>query len=352
MLINRYFDRGGRGEFGSGRANASLLRVFGRNSMVRVTGARESEPLAAERRRICGYFDERQDAAGKVRFMHGLLRENPAAAEAHFSRIEKAFASFTDSDRRSPAFSQALAEVSADDAARARYLASVRAEGQPALRSRMIALAGTLGWLSPAQQRAETVAMINDALARNAMGFAEVDLVCSLNQDGALDAEAQRIAAPAARGRGATHAAVMACLGSEQAHGEMLRALSSPSEKDVRIAQAYFRHRPIEEREELRLLAREITRMPGAGAAQVRALDTLGRLHISDREILEGLSRAFADAKSVNVQRAIAEVFIRSDHKAIHRGNLVGILREHRLEPPGRGQDLIDVLIARLQTPA
>jgi hypothetical protein len=118
----------------------------------------------------------------------------------------------------------------------------------------------------------------------------------------------------------------------------------------VQIAQVYFRHRPIDEREELRALAREITRMPGAGAAQVRALDTLARLHISDREILEDLSRFFADAKSVNVQRAIAEVFIRSDHKAIHRGDLIGILREHRLKPPGGGQDLIDVLIARLQS--
>ena len=352
MLINRYFDRGGRGEFGSGRANASLLKVFGRNSMVRVPGVRPSEPLAAERRQICRFFDERQDAARKVRFMHGLLREDPAAPEAHFSRIEKAFAAFTDSDRSSPAFLEALAEVSADDAARARYLASVRAQAQPALRSRMIVLAGTLGWLSPEQQRAENVAMINDMLARDSTGFAEVDLVCSLNRDGTLDGELRRISVPASRSKRATHSAVMACLGSEDAHGEMLRALASPSEKDVQIAQVYFRHRPIEGREELRLLAREITRMPGAGAAQVRALDTLARLHISDREILEDLSRAFADAKSVSVQRAIAEVFIRSDHKALHRGDLIGILREHRLKAPGGGQDLIDVLIARLQAPA
>jgi hypothetical protein len=349
MLINRYFDRGGRGDFGSGRANASLLKVFGRNSMVRVPGVRDPEPLAAERRQVCRFFDERQDAARKVRFMHGLLRENPAP-EAHFSRIEKAFAAFTEPDRSSPAFSQALAEVSADDAARARYLASARAQAQPALRSRMIALAGTLGWLSPGQQRAENVAMINDMLARDSMGFAEVDLVCSLGRDGALDGELRRVSAPASRSSRAAHSAVMACLGSEDAHGQMLRALASPDEKDVQIAQVYFRHRPIEEQQELRVLAREIAGMRGAGAAQVRALDTLARLHISDREIIEELSRAFADTRSVNVQRAIAEVFIRSDPKAIHRGNLVGILREHRLKPPGGGQDLIDVLIARLQS--
>lgn len=349
MLINRYFDRGGRGDFGSGRANAGLLKAFGRNSMVRVSGVRDSEPKAAERRQICRFFDERQDAARKVRFMHGLLRESSAAAEAHFSRIERAFASFTESDRRSPAFSEALAEVSADDAARARYLAVARSQAQPALRSRMISLAGTLGWLSSRQQRAETVAMVNDMLARSSTGFAEVDLVCSLNKDGALNGDLQRVSAPASRNNRATHAAVMACLGSEEAHGEMLRALASPNEKDVQIAQVYFRYRPIEEQEELRVLARAIARMPGAGPAQVRALDTLARLHISDRQIIEDLSRAFADTTSASVQRAIAEVFIRSDHKAIHRGNLVGILREHRLRPPGGGQDLIDVLIARLQ---
>jgi hypothetical protein len=349
MLIHRYFDGGARGAFGSGRTNSALLKVFGRNSMVRVSGAQESEPLAASRRQICRFFDERQGAAQKVRFIHGLLRDDPGRAQAHFSRIEKAFASFTEPERHSPEFAEALAEVSADDAARTRYLAAVRTQPQPGTRARMIALAGTLGWLSPGQQRDETVAMINDMLARNSMGFAEVDLVCSLNKDGALDGQLQRVSAPASRSGRASHAAVLACLGSAEAHGEMLRALASPDEKDVQIAQVYLRHRPISQSAELRGIAREIARMPGAGPAQVRALDTLARLHISDRAILEDLSRAFAEAKSVNVQRAIAEVFIRSDPRAIPRDTLAGILREHRLKSPGGAKDLIDVLIARLQ---
>jgi hypothetical protein len=348
-LLNRYFDGGGGAGFGTGRASAGLLKVFGGNSMVRVPGVGPSEPLAAERRQICRFFDE-QDAGQKVRFMHGLLRENAAAAEAHFSRIEKAFASFTDADRGSPAFSQALAEVSADDAARAGYLASSRAQADPALRSRMISLARTLGWLSPEEDREETIAMVNDMLARNAVGFAEVDLVCSLNPDGALDRAAQRVSLPASGSQRAGRAAVMACLGSDEARGEMLRALASANEKDVQVAQAYFRHRPIEQPEELRALAREIARMPGGSAAQVRALDTLGRLHISDRQVLDDLSRAFAETKSVQVQRAIAEVFIRSDPKALPRAHLAGVLREHRLKPPGGGQDLVDVLLARLQS--
>jgi hypothetical protein len=53
--------------------------------------------------------------------------------------------------------------------------------------------------------------------------------------------------------------------------------------------------------------------------AQVRALDTLARLRLDDREILEELARLFPLAKSVNVQRAIAGILIRSDYRMIAR---------------------------------
>jgi hypothetical protein len=50
----------------------------------------------------------------------------------------------------------------------------------------------------------------------------------------------------------------------------------------------------------------------------------------------------------VNVQRAIAGVFIRSDYRSLPRQDLVRMLREHRIKSPD-GEDLIDVLIRRLQ---
>jgi hypothetical protein len=56
----------------------------------------------------------------------------------------------------------------------------------------------------------------------------------------------------------------------------------------------------------------------------------------------------YTQATSVGVQRAIAEVFIRSDPQAITNAKLVGVLREYRLESPD-GKDLIDVLIGRLE---
>jgi hypothetical protein len=82
--------------------------------------------------------------------------------------------------------------------------------------------------------------------------------------------------------------------------------------------------------------------------AQVRALDALGRLNISDRQILTDLARSFATAGSVNVQRAIAEVFIRSDPSAIPKREVAAIVREHRLKSTDGRSDLIDVLLQRL----
>ena len=83
--------------------------------------------------------------------------------------------------------------------------------------------------------------------------------------------------------------------------------------------------------------------------AQARALETLAMQNISDRAILEELTRWFSAAKSIGVQRAIAEVFIRSDPAAIPRLELASALREHRLGPRGGAEDLIEVLARRLR---
>jgi hypothetical protein len=82
--------------------------------------------------------------------------------------------------------------------------------------------------------------------------------------------------------------------------------------------------------------------------AQVRALNTLAGQYVSDRESLDELMRLFPNARSVNVQRAIAGIFIRADYKAIDRDELVGVLRQHRLRSIDR-DDIIDALLRRLQ---
>jgi len=174
-----------------------------------------------------------------------------------------------------------------------------------------------------------------------------VDLVCSLNSNRELDGEGARVKMPGGRAVRTTQAAAMACLGNPEAHAQVVRALASGDDQDVQAAQTYLRHRPLP-KEELREVALGIARRAGNGNP-VRALDILARLHVADREVFDELTRAFASARSVNVQRAIAEVFLRSDPRAIPRSELVSVLRQHRLRSPGGGEDLVDVLLRRLQ---
>ncbi len=84
--------------------------------------------------------------------------------------------------------------------------------------------------------------------------------------------------------------------------------------------------------------------------AQVRALETLARHHISDREVLDRMARLYASARSASVQRAVAEVFLRSDYRGIGGDSLLELLRQHRVQRVPGG-DLVDVLIERLQAP-
>src|SRR5258706_51964 len=275
------------------------------------------------------------------------LRRDGAGVRMGFERLETFFASLDEGRRREKEISHALAALVHDHAARARFLALTRDTEDPAIRVRMIALARSVGWLSPAEQRAETARMIRDLLATDAVGYGEVDLICTLNHDRELDRELHRVKVAKLFANRPAYAAARACLGSAEARARVLRALASPNDQDVQVAQAYLRHHPITDSGELRAAASGIARMPDS-AAQVRALETLARHHISDRETLEPFTRPYAQPTSVNVQRAIAEVFLRSDQQAIEVPRLVSVLREHRLESRGGG-GLMEVLIGRLQ---
>ena len=89
-------------------------------------------------------------------------------------------------------------------------------------------------------------------------------------------------------------------MGSDQAHARILHALANASDEEAEIAQIYLRHHPIADATELRSVATAIVSM-SSSAAQVRALDTLARYQLSDREILAALAHLFSLAKTVNV---------------------------------------------------
>jgi hypothetical protein len=249
-------------------------------------------------------------------------------------------------ERARPDTARALRDVAADAAAARRFLALTRDTHDPALRVRMIAVARNIGWLDADSERAEKALLVRDVVADPAMAFGEVELVCALNADASLDAAADGL--PPLRTVNVAQAAGFACLGSAEARERVLKALASSGEGDVQVAQAYLRHRPIREAGELKALALDVTHMKSV-AAQVRALDTLGRHHIADRDVIGELARLFERTRSLEVQRAIAEIFLRTGPEALD-GAVVATLRTHRIRAPGAQPDLIDQLLRRLSS--
>ena len=316
--------------------------------MTVAAGSSERDPQAGYRRDVCHFSDDRLSAAQKLDFVHVLLQRDMAEVRMFLEHLEKYSPALTEASRSEPTAADALAGIAADRSARDRYLEFMRDADQMAVRARMIGLAERLGWLTPAEKRAELIAMIDDRLARATVGAQDVDLVCTLNREHALDDTLDALArVPADRMRDVGHAGIVACLGSPAGHARVLQAMTSARDDDVQMAQVYLRHRPIIDVSELRVVAAGIARMSNQDA-QVRALDTLALHRLTDETSLDSLTHLFPVTKSLEVQRAIAGILIRADYQAIAKPELVQALRTHRRKSAD-GQDLIDILIRRLQ---
>jgi len=346
QLLSRYFQSGGAAPFGTGRANPRLLGQFSAHAMAMTSGLTDADPRTRYRAEVCRFVDDRLTAAQKLRFIHDVLKRDANEARMFFERIETFFASLHDQDRNDAAFARELEDLAADDAARDRYLAYARGADSAGVRSRMLTVASTIGWLTAEQLRDDQVRMVADLLNGVPMSTADLDVVCRLNPDHQLDAELPRLAE--FRGDRVDRAAALACLGSAPDHARMLDALASGSEQDVRMGEIYFRHRPIQDVEELRAVAEGIARARRAPDAQAYALDTLSRQYLSDGATLDELMRYFPVSGSLRVQRAIAGILIRADYRAIASPEAVDMLRDHRVKSPD-GPDAIDILIRRMQ---
>ena len=347
-ILERYFQGGGGGDIASGRPSAKLLSLFAPVSMTVATGSSDADSQAGYRRDVCHFADDRLSPEQKVGFVHQLLGRDMAEVRMFLEHLEKYSSTLTGAVRRTEPVAKALAEIADDGPAREQYLAFARDADQPATRARMIALAERLGWLTASQRRVELIAMINDELTRKRVGSADVDLICTLNRNHELDDALGGLGIVPATVQDAGPAGILACLGSTDAHLRVLQALVGTNDEDVQIAQVYLRHRPIADVNELRLVATGITRMSNS-EAQVRALDTLARHQLSDRQSLDALTHLFPVAKSIDVQRAVAGILIRADLDMFAKPELVRALRQHRLKSSD-GKDLIDVLIRRLQS--
>src|SRR5260221_6945060 len=284
-ILSRFFGAGGAHEIATGRPSALMLAKFSQNRMAYVPGMRDGDPGAQHRRDVCEFYDERREAAQKLDFIHGVLRRDSREVRIFFERIEKLLASVDDLDRHSPSYIKAMDEITRDRVARDRFVAFSHEAAPPDIRSRMLLVAAELGWLTPAELHAEQMVMVADLMAKNAIGFAEVDMICSINAGGELTPEFNHSSLARMRPAKVAQSAALACLGSSEARAQVIQAVGSQDDKDVQVAQAYLRHRPLTG-PELRAVAAGITRMPES-RAQIRAFDTLARHSISDREILD-----------------------------------------------------------------
>jgi hypothetical protein len=296
---------------------------------------------------VCKFADDRLTSAQRLESIHGMLQRPTAESRLLLERIEKFTDTLVPGERKQPDVAQALEKIAQDSGSRERFLGYARDADQPITRARMIDVAHDLGWLSTAQRREEVVRLFGDVLARKDVGAPDVDLACTLNKKGEFNGALERVAAQAGRTDNVSHAAIHACMGNAEARELVLDRLASPVEADVRIAQAYLRHRPIDDAHELRLLTKSIAAM-NAPDAQTRALDVLARHYLSDGESVDTLRQLFARTRSGTVQNAIAGVLIRADRKSVPSAELLRTLRENRVKASSGG-NMVDALIQRLQ---
>jgi hypothetical protein len=346
-LLDRYFQSAPVPEIGSGQVSNKLLAAFSQTALTVTPGLSGNESQASLRRDACQFIDDRLSAEQKIEFMHQVLKRDMAEVRMLLGHLERFANSVGTAQRVLPKTAAAFEKVAADQATRGRYLDTARDADEPAVRTRMMALARNIGWLSPAQERAELVRTITDQIARDRVGRDEVDLACGRGMQHEKDPALNAVAAGALKSGKVAPAAAMACLGSVEAHARVLRALTSSNPEEIGMAQAYLRHRPLADVGELRAVASGIARMPGSDA-QVRALETLAQQRLADPESLREIARLFPVAKSVQVQRAIASVLIRSDYRVLGQAELARSLKQHRLKSPDGG-DVIDALIRVLQ---
>lgn len=348
-VLDRYFRSAADREIARGRASSRLLGAFSAFGLSAAQGMRPNDPLAAARADMCQFADDRLTPATRLSFVHALLQRHVGEARLYLDRIQRLMGTLDAETRQRPAVAQQLELIARDSAARERVLDYARDTDRPGVRVQFLNLARDVGWLSPQARRDELVQMVRELQAQTALGVPEVNLACTLNEDHGLDGTFNLVIAPASLADDVAHAAVRACLGSIEDRARTLQALQSASEADVRVAQAYVRHRPMTDEADLRVVARGIAAMP-PGDAQVRALEALGRHYLADHDVLDRLIDLFAATPSAAVQSAIAGILIRADKRALQPASLVPLLREHRRATSAAGDDMIDALIGVLSS--
>lgn len=347
--LSRYLRAAGDREFGRGQPSHRLLDQFAPYPMSVTEGLGDQGSRAGAREEMCRFVDDRTSTAQKLRFVHELLQGPMAEVRMHLDRIRRLVSALDARARQTPEVARALQHIAGDGTARQRFLAFARDADQPAVRVRMLRVARDLDWLSDGEWRNELALTLDELQSRTDLGLSAIYLACTLNEAGELDGAFGARDLPRDAADTLVHAAVRACLGSPDSRARVLQALASPDDAQVQIAQAYLRFRPIAAAGELRHVAAGIVAMRPS-AAQVRALEALGRHYVSDPAILQMLTRLYSETTSWQVQAAVAGVLIRADRRSIAGSELLRTLTRDRLPSPAE-DNMIDALIDRLQSP-
>ena len=318
--------------------------------MIVVAGLTDADPHAGFRRDMCHFADDRLSDAQKLAFMHEVLRRDVADVRMFLDHLERYAASLGPAQRHAPDAAAALAAIERDAPARERYLDFAR-DADRARRAGAHDGAGAQARLAVARGGAGRVHAHDRRShgARTPRAGRGGPRLRRVNEHATAPG-----AAIAARGAGAAgNVAIRRCWrvsGSADGRAHRARALTSAQRRRRRDRAGLPAPPPDRRRGRGARRHVGIARMP-LSDAQVRALDTLAQQRLADPESLHEIARLFPLARSLNVQRAIAGILIRSDYRMLARADLARVTAPAPAEV-ARRSDVIDALIRRLQSPS
>lgn len=344
--LENYFREHGAREIGSGRASAGLLAHFAAFDLDAVRGHRSGDAGAQARDEICLFSDDRVGTAQRIVAIHRILRRPVPEVMPHLGRIEAEAAHLAAGGAPAADVRRALDALHDDLLSRARFLAHARQAPAPALRARMLDVAGDLGWLTAEERKAEWTQLLRGLMQLPSPGLDEVDLACARNPAHAFDGIDRQLP-PLAIGPDVAHAAIAACLGNAAGLARVVQALGSGIDDEVLIAGAYLRHRPLQDADTVQRVLQAVAALPPS-SAQVQALDTLGREGKPDAGWWDPLLALYARTPSAAVQSAIAGILVKADLAQVPRERWLETLVASR-RPAAEGNRLLDLLIQRLR---
>ena len=305
--------------------------------MTVTSGMRDNDALAAHRRDVCQFADERlgRRKQGGLRALH-LFEREAAEARMFLPRLERFAAGLDAGDpRRARRRGGAARDRHRQDRARALSRPGARCRLRGGARAHDRARRELRLAVARRGEREELAQMWTEQVERNAITPAEVDLACSAQRGGRLRRPAcprwSSLARPPRVGsirnpclprklrrHANTSCGPLPAATTRRAARPGLPA-SSAGRGGRRVARSDGRHRA-----------------ESVPSVQVRALHALARNALSDPASLHELVRLYPLTESVGVQTAIAGVLLRSDYAGIASPEVVATLRTRRVSAPTR----------------